>query len=138
VFHHLCLTAGEEWRRLSTVDKAPYEQRAEEERRKYEQAMKEYNITGGSAAAKKARVEEAQKDAKTAAEAVTQSLSSMHAQQQQLEQEQQQQQLQQQQQQQMQQPQPQQQQANSKGFETDDNADDDDNDDESYDDEDDE
>jgi len=37
-------TAGEEWRRLTTVDKAPYELRAEEERRKYEQAMKEYNM----------------------------------------------------------------------------------------------
>jgi len=36
--------AGEEWRRLTTADKAPYEQRAEEERRKYEQAMKEYNM----------------------------------------------------------------------------------------------
>jgi len=36
--------AGEEWRRLTTQDKAPYEQRAEEERRKYEQAMKEYNM----------------------------------------------------------------------------------------------
>ena len=36
--------AGEEWRRLTTLDKAPYEQRAEEERRKYEQAMKEYNM----------------------------------------------------------------------------------------------
>lgn len=39
--------AGEEWRKLTTVAKAPYEQRAEEERRKYEQAMKDYNLTGG-------------------------------------------------------------------------------------------
>ena len=38
------MAAGEEWRRLTTVDKAPYELRAEEERRKYEQAMKEYNM----------------------------------------------------------------------------------------------
>ena len=41
----LCVfEAGEEWRRLTTTDKAPYELRAEEERRKYEQAMKEYNM----------------------------------------------------------------------------------------------
>ena len=40
----VCHAAGEEWRRLTTTDKVPYEQRAEEERRKYEQAMKEYNM----------------------------------------------------------------------------------------------
>lgn len=40
----VCCEAGEEWRRLTTTDKAPYELRAEEERRKYEQAMKEYNM----------------------------------------------------------------------------------------------
>lgn len=32
---------------MTTMAKAPYEQRAEEERRKYEQAMKDYNMTGG-------------------------------------------------------------------------------------------
>ena len=36
--------AGEEWRKMTTMSKAPYEQRAEEERRKYEQAMKDYNL----------------------------------------------------------------------------------------------
>jgi len=40
----VCHEAGEQWRRLTTVDKAPYEVRAEEERRKYEQAMKDYNM----------------------------------------------------------------------------------------------
>lgn len=46
IFAIVTCTAGEEWRRLTTVDKAPYELRAEEERRKYEQAMKEYNMVG--------------------------------------------------------------------------------------------
>jgi len=41
------LTAGEEWRKLTMGAKVPYEQRAEEERRKYEQAMKEYNLVSG-------------------------------------------------------------------------------------------
>lgn len=50
--------AGEEWRKMTNMSKAPYEQLAEEERRKYEVKMKEYNMNGGSAA-KKARVEPA-------------------------------------------------------------------------------
>ena len=36
--------AGEEWRKMTTAQKAPYEQRAEEERRKYEVKMKDYNM----------------------------------------------------------------------------------------------
>ena len=40
------MLAGEEWRKLTMIAKAPYEQKAEEERRKYEQAMKEYNVVG--------------------------------------------------------------------------------------------
>lgn len=46
--------AGEEWRQMTTMAKAPYEVMAEEERRKYEVKMKEYNMNGGS---KKARIE---------------------------------------------------------------------------------
>jgi len=38
------VSAGEEWRKLTMMAKAPYEQKAEEERRKYEVAMKEYNV----------------------------------------------------------------------------------------------
>lgn len=40
--------AGEEWRKLTMMAKAPYEQLAEEERRKYEVRMKEYNLSGGA------------------------------------------------------------------------------------------
>lgn len=46
----LLLSAGEEWRKMTTMSKAPYEQLAEEERRKYEVKMKEYNMNGGPAA----------------------------------------------------------------------------------------
>lgn len=43
---------------MTTMSKAPYEQLAEEERRKYEVKMKEYNMNGGPAA-KKPRVDPA-------------------------------------------------------------------------------
>lgn len=43
---------------MTTMAKAPYEQLAEEERRKYEVKMKEYNMNGGPAA-KKPHVEPA-------------------------------------------------------------------------------
>lgn len=36
-------TAGEEWRKLTTAAKVPYEQRAELEKQKYGDAMKDYN-----------------------------------------------------------------------------------------------
>lgn len=48
----LLRSAGEHWKQLTEVEKAPYERRAEEERRKYEVAMREYSQGGG---AKKAR-----------------------------------------------------------------------------------
>jgi len=37
-------SAGEEWRKLTSVDKMPYEQRAELEKQKYGDAMKDYNM----------------------------------------------------------------------------------------------
>ncbi|ELU12309.1 hypothetical protein CAPTEDRAFT_56147, partial [Capitella teleta] len=40
----LLRAAGEHWKRLTEVEKAPYEQMAEGERRKYEEAMRQYNM----------------------------------------------------------------------------------------------
>jgi high mobility group protein B1/high mobility group protein B3 len=42
----LLRAAGEHWKRLTDVEKAPYEQMAEGERRKYEEAMRQYNMVG--------------------------------------------------------------------------------------------
>lgn len=40
----LLRAAGEEWRKLTSIDKIPYEQRAELEKQKYGDAMKDYNM----------------------------------------------------------------------------------------------
>lgn len=51
----LLRAAGEEWRKLTSVDKMPYEQRAELEKQKYGDAMKDYNMGCSS---KKQKVED--------------------------------------------------------------------------------
>ena len=40
----ILLVAGEEWRKLTSIDKMPYERRAELEKQKYGDAMKDYNM----------------------------------------------------------------------------------------------
>lgn len=52
----LIRAAGEAWNKLTDAEKAPYQRKHEEERKKYEIAMAEYSSGGG--AAKKARVED--------------------------------------------------------------------------------
>jgi hypothetical protein len=49
----LLRAAGEEWRKLTSIDKMPYERRAELEKQKYGDAMKDYNMGG-----RKIKVEE--------------------------------------------------------------------------------
>jgi len=48
--------AGQAWKALTPDEKKPYEKRAEVEKKKYEEVMREYNKNGG-AAAKKAKLE---------------------------------------------------------------------------------
>jgi len=45
--------AGEAWKQLTDVEKSPFDQAAQEEKRKYEERMREYNATGGAAGAAK-------------------------------------------------------------------------------------
>ena len=39
----VCIAAGRSWKELTETEKAPYDALAEEERRKYEVAMREYS-----------------------------------------------------------------------------------------------
>jgi len=50
--------AGEAWKRLTEVEKRPYEIRAEQGRKDYEVAMREYHQMKGKGGAKKQKVEE--------------------------------------------------------------------------------
>ncbi len=56
----LLRSAGENWKKLTDTDKKPYEGKAEQERKRYEVAMRDYHQQGGGGPkAKKPKVEEA-------------------------------------------------------------------------------
>lgn len=42
----MCFVAGEEWKKLSQADRAPYDKGAQEEQRKYEVKLAEWRKVG--------------------------------------------------------------------------------------------
>jgi structure-specific recognition protein 1 len=57
---------GEEWKKLSAEDKAPYEAQAAKDKERYAAAMADYKAAGGGAAAEDADAADADADAEDA------------------------------------------------------------------------